>query len=154
MDEAALLAQCTFTDDNCLRFNLYILDYCNKRGYTGTAHELQREAGIDPGSVPPIDARQGLLFECVLFSNVFERYDWAVPRRILGAVKLGMVIRGGARSPGKITWIGLVSVSVCRCSLGLAAARRLGRARRSHAPFTAFHPLPVRVFGGVRVNNA
>ncbi|KZV72191.1 hypothetical protein PENSPDRAFT_546746, partial [Peniophora sp. CONT] len=48
-------------------FNLYILDYCNKRGYTGTAHELQREAGIDPGSVPPIDARQGLLFECVSF---------------------------------------------------------------------------------------
>ncbi|KAI0029951.1 hypothetical protein K488DRAFT_88213 [Vararia minispora EC-137] len=44
-------------------FNIYILDYCNKRGYSKTARELMAEADIQPGSAPPIDARQGLLFE-------------------------------------------------------------------------------------------
>ncbi|KAF5338035.1 hypothetical protein D9758_014260 [Tetrapyrgos nigripes] len=44
-------------------FNIYIYDYCYKRGYKKTARELLAEAGIPPDSHPPIDARQGLLFE-------------------------------------------------------------------------------------------
>ncbi|KAI0321036.1 hypothetical protein OF83DRAFT_433823 [Amylostereum chailletii] len=44
-------------------FNIYIFDYCSKRGYTKTARELVNEAEIPPGSQPPIDAKQGLLFE-------------------------------------------------------------------------------------------
>ncbi|THU94912.1 hypothetical protein K435DRAFT_798545 [Dendrothele bispora CBS 962.96] len=44
-------------------FNIYIYDYCFKRGYKKTARELLQEAGIPPESHPPIDARQGLLFE-------------------------------------------------------------------------------------------
>lgn len=50
------------------RFNIYIYDYCFKRGYRKTARELLAEAEIPPDSIPPINARQGLLFECVLFS--------------------------------------------------------------------------------------
>jgi hypothetical protein len=46
------------------RFNIYIYDYCHKRGYKKTARELLAEASIPPDSHPPIDARQGLLFEC------------------------------------------------------------------------------------------
>lgn len=44
-------------------FHIYIHDYCNKRGYTKTARELVNEADIPPDSQPPINARQGLLFE-------------------------------------------------------------------------------------------
>ncbi|KIK04600.1 hypothetical protein K443DRAFT_92990 [Laccaria amethystina LaAM-08-1] len=49
-------------------FNIYIYDYCFKRGYRKTARELLAEAEIPPESMPPINARQGLLFECVFFS--------------------------------------------------------------------------------------
>ncbi len=45
------------------RFNIYIYDYCMKRGFTKTANELLMEAGIPPQSHPPINAKQGLLFE-------------------------------------------------------------------------------------------
>ena len=45
------------------RFHIYIHDYCNKRGYTKTARELVNEADIPADSQPPINARQGLLFE-------------------------------------------------------------------------------------------
>jgi len=45
------------------RFNIYIYDYCYKRGYKKTAKELQQEADIPENSKPPINARQGLLFE-------------------------------------------------------------------------------------------
>ena len=48
-----------------LRFNIYILDYCKKRGYTKTANQLVAEAEIPPESKPPINAQQGLLFESV-----------------------------------------------------------------------------------------
>lgn len=46
-----------------LRFNIYIHDYCFKRGFRKTARELMTEADIPPDSAPPINARQGLLFE-------------------------------------------------------------------------------------------
>ncbi len=46
------------------RFNIYIYDYCYKRGFRKTARELLAEAEIPPDSQPPINARQGLLFEC------------------------------------------------------------------------------------------
>jgi len=45
------------------RFNIYIYDYCHKRGFKKTAKELLIEADIAPDSTPPINARQGLLFE-------------------------------------------------------------------------------------------
>ena len=45
------------------RFNIYIYDYCIKRGFRKTAHELQQEALIPPTAQPPINAKQGLLFE-------------------------------------------------------------------------------------------
>jgi hypothetical protein len=47
------------------RFNIYIYDYCNKRGFRKTARELLAEAEIPPDSAPPINAKQGLLFESV-----------------------------------------------------------------------------------------
>jgi collagen type III alpha len=47
------------------RFNIYIYDYCYKRGFRKTARELLAEADISPESTPPINARQGLLFEFV-----------------------------------------------------------------------------------------
>ncbi|KAF8414427.1 hypothetical protein L210DRAFT_3467416, partial [Boletus edulis BED1] len=43
-------------------FNIYIYDYCNKRGFRKTARELLTEAEIPPDSAPPINAKQGLLF--------------------------------------------------------------------------------------------
>ena len=49
----------------CKRFNIYIYDYCFKRGFRKTARELLLEAEIAPDATPPIDARQGLLFESV-----------------------------------------------------------------------------------------
>lgn len=47
------------------RFNIYIYDYCFKRGFRKTARELLHEAEIPPEATPPINARQGLLFEYV-----------------------------------------------------------------------------------------
>ena len=47
----------------CDRFNIYIHDYCVKRGFRKTALELQLEAAIPPTATPPINAKQGLLFE-------------------------------------------------------------------------------------------
>lgn len=44
-------------------FNIYIYDYCFKRGFRKTARELLAEAEIPQDSIPPINARQGLLFE-------------------------------------------------------------------------------------------
>ncbi|KAG6884398.1 hypothetical protein C0993_011594 [Termitomyces sp. T159_Od127] len=44
-------------------FNIYIYDYCYKRGFRKTAQELLVEAELPPDSTPPINARQGLLFE-------------------------------------------------------------------------------------------
>ncbi|EIN06235.1 hypothetical protein PUNSTDRAFT_122080 [Punctularia strigosozonata HHB-11173 SS5] len=44
-------------------FNIYIYDYCNKRGFRRTAEELVKEAELTPEAQPPINARQGLLFE-------------------------------------------------------------------------------------------
>ncbi|KAF9233744.1 hypothetical protein BU15DRAFT_53469 [Melanogaster broomeanus] len=44
-------------------FNIYIYDYCTKRGFHKTARELLAEAEIPSDSAPPINARQGLLFE-------------------------------------------------------------------------------------------
>jgi hypothetical protein len=53
------------TWDGDKMFNIYILDYCKKRGYRKTANELVIEADISPDSKPPINAQQGLLFEFV-----------------------------------------------------------------------------------------
>ncbi|KAI6023779.1 hypothetical protein BKA83DRAFT_4263755 [Pisolithus microcarpus] len=44
-------------------FNIYIYDYCNKRGFRETAKKLLQEADLTPEATPPIDAKQGLLFE-------------------------------------------------------------------------------------------
>lgn len=44
-------------------FNLYIHDYFTKRGFKRAARELQLEAELGHHNHPPIDARQGLLFE-------------------------------------------------------------------------------------------
>ncbi|THG96865.1 hypothetical protein EW145_g7704, partial [Phellinidium pouzarii] len=44
-------------------FNIYIWDYCTKRGYSKTARELAEEAKLSPNPRPPIDAKQGLLYE-------------------------------------------------------------------------------------------
>ncbi|TFY53976.1 hypothetical protein EVJ58_g9139 [Rhodofomes roseus] len=57
--------------DGCVaayRFNIYIHDYCVKHGYIDTAQALMREAGIQDAATPPINAKQGLLFE---WWNVF-----------------------------------------------------------------------------------
>jgi LisH len=53
------------------RFNIYILDYCKKRGYHKTANQLVAEAEIPPESKPPINAQQGLLFEFVPSSLLY-----------------------------------------------------------------------------------
>lgn len=45
------------------RFNIYIIDYCQKRGFSKTAQQLADEADIPVDSQPPINAKQGLLFE-------------------------------------------------------------------------------------------
>lgn len=45
------------------RFNIYILDYCLKRGYIDTAKQLRIDAALPEEEKPPIDAKQGLLFE-------------------------------------------------------------------------------------------
>jgi collagen type III alpha len=55
------------------RFNIYIYDYCNKRGFRETAQKLMVEADIAPDSAPPINAKQGLLFECVLSYRIRDR---------------------------------------------------------------------------------
>lgn len=47
------------------RFNIYIYDYCYKRGFHKTASALMGEADIPADSQPPINANQGLLFELV-----------------------------------------------------------------------------------------
>ncbi|EIM86833.1 uncharacterized protein STEHIDRAFT_57390 [Stereum hirsutum FP-91666 SS1] len=52
-------------------FHIYIYDYCKKRGYHKTAQELVNEAEISPDPQPPINAPQGLLFECVIFLRYF-----------------------------------------------------------------------------------
>ncbi|KAJ3839908.1 hypothetical protein F5878DRAFT_94550 [Lentinula raphanica] len=44
-------------------FNIYIYDYCFKRGFRKTARELLIEADLPAESQPPINAKQGLLFE-------------------------------------------------------------------------------------------
>ncbi|KAF8874047.1 hypothetical protein CPB84DRAFT_1798013, partial [Gymnopilus junonius] len=49
------------------RFNIYIYDYCHKRGFHKTASQLLVEAEITTDPIPPINAKQGLLFECVWF---------------------------------------------------------------------------------------
>ena len=67
------LILCDYPDSE-YRFNIYIYDYCMKRGYTNTARELTREADIPQDSAPPINAKQGLLFESVPFF-VFARFN-------------------------------------------------------------------------------
>lgn len=51
------------------RFNIYILDYFVKRGWRKVAEELTSAAKIEDEAQPPINARQGLLFECVVVSS-------------------------------------------------------------------------------------
>jgi hypothetical protein len=66
------------------RFNIYIYDYCFKRGFRKTARELLLEAEIAPDATPPIDARQGLLFEFRIFL-IFE----LIPLLILFIIGIG-----------------------------------------------------------------
>ncbi|KAJ7460737.1 hypothetical protein FB451DRAFT_1563197 [Mycena latifolia] len=60
-DQAAASQQLSWEGDKM--FNIYIYDYCYKRGFRKTARELLLEADIPSDSTPPINARQGLLFE-------------------------------------------------------------------------------------------
>ncbi|KDR80860.1 hypothetical protein GALMADRAFT_60686, partial [Galerina marginata CBS 339.88] len=53
-------------------FNIYIYDYCFKRGFRKTARELLSEAEITTEPTPPINARQGLLFECAALFSFFH----------------------------------------------------------------------------------
>src|SRR4051812_5620184 len=46
--------------DQPSRFNIYIYDYCFKRGFRKTAQELMNEGDLGPDPTPPINARQGL----------------------------------------------------------------------------------------------
>ncbi|KAF8496084.1 hypothetical protein BU17DRAFT_18539, partial [Hysterangium stoloniferum] len=48
-------------------FNVYIHDYFLKRGFLKAAKELESEADIANDATPPINARQGFLFECGSF---------------------------------------------------------------------------------------
>ena len=50
------------------RFNVYIHDYFLKRGFRKAAKELVQEAEIGSDASPPINARQGFLFEYAFFS--------------------------------------------------------------------------------------
>lgn len=70
------------------RFNIYIYDYCNKRGFHKTANALLSEADIPEESQPPINAKQGLLFEYVIIHNMHTFTDSAdqVVERVLGSV--------------------------------------------------------------------
>lgn len=45
------------------RFNIYLHDYFQKRGFHKAASQLLAEADILEGSIPPINAKEGLLFE-------------------------------------------------------------------------------------------
>ncbi|KAG1808959.1 uncharacterized protein BJ212DRAFT_1280136, partial [Suillus subaureus] len=54
-------------------FNIYIYDYYNKHRFCKTACELLVETDILPDSAPPINARQGLLFEYVLLDLFLKR---------------------------------------------------------------------------------
>ncbi|KAI0923532.1 hypothetical protein AcV5_009047 [Taiwanofungus camphoratus] len=44
-------------------FNIYLHDYFQKRGFHKAASQLLAEADILEGSIPPINAKEGLLFE-------------------------------------------------------------------------------------------
>ena len=69
------------------RFNIYIYDYCFKRGFRKTARELLSEAEIAPDATPPIDARQGLLFELV--STLSLVFFWLTLLSLGGGVFFG-----------------------------------------------------------------
>lgn len=58
------------------RFNVYIHDYFVKRGFHKAAKELVAEADIANDPPPPINARQGFLFECVflIFPGLSLKY--------------------------------------------------------------------------------
>lgn len=58
------------------RFNIYIWDYCTKRGYANTARELVEEAKLGPTPRPPIDAKQGLLYEWVQLSTSSVKFEF------------------------------------------------------------------------------
>ena len=63
-----------------LSFNVYILDYLKKRGYHKAASHLVTEAHIPPGTKPPINAPQGLLFELVSSFLPFLSLQFALHR--------------------------------------------------------------------------
>lgn len=42
---------------------LYVIDYCEKRKYTEAAASLRRDSGLPPASKPPMDSKEGLLYE-------------------------------------------------------------------------------------------
>ena len=53
----------TLRHTHSFRFNIYIWDYCVKRGYNNTARELIAEAKLESNPARPIDAKKGLLYE-------------------------------------------------------------------------------------------
>ncbi|KAI1786476.1 hydroxymethylglutaryl-coenzyme A reductase-domain-containing protein [Ganoderma leucocontextum] len=55
--------QPTMQWDRDRMFSIYIHGYCVKRGFHKTAHELHVEAAIPATATPPINVKQGLLFE-------------------------------------------------------------------------------------------
>ncbi|KDN39424.1 hypothetical protein RSAG8_08830, partial [Rhizoctonia solani AG-8 WAC10335] len=53
--------------------NLYILDYCRRRKFDGTASAFAREANLPPDAKASFDAPQGLLFEWwIVFWETFN----------------------------------------------------------------------------------
>lgn len=52
----------------------YLLDYLNKRNYTKAARAFAEESGMLTDAAVPIDAPQGLLFECAALLSRFRHF--------------------------------------------------------------------------------
>ncbi|KAF8159314.1 hypothetical protein B0H34DRAFT_655382 [Crassisporium funariophilum] len=86
-------------------FNIYIYDYCFKRGFRKTARELMQEADIPAEASPPIDARQGLLFECVLLCWSCELCVWLIRWCVVGGgVSFGFSSRRNQAVDRRMHW--------------------------------------------------
>ncbi|KAI0940847.1 hypothetical protein AcV7_003114 [Taiwanofungus camphoratus] len=63
----------TWSWQGCDTLDIFILQHCIKSGYINAASELRAEANISSDLSPPIDARQGFLFE--LWSTFWTLYQ-------------------------------------------------------------------------------
>ncbi len=85
------------------RFNIYIYDYCFKRGYRNTARELLLEADLSPESQPPINAKQGLLFEYAMRFHEYESSS-LIPASHLRLVQMVERLLGAIYSQEQWHW--------------------------------------------------